>query len=332
MRLSNEQRARALGMLEAGTNQTVVAVTFGLHKSTISRLLQRYRTTRSGRPRVTTLRQDRTIQLIHLRNRFKTATATAREIPGRNRPVLSRDTVLRRLRGFGIRCRRPYVGTPLTAVNRCRRLQWANRHRKIILRQWRNTLFTDAVKVMVDFNDRRQCVFRRRGEHQVDACATEVVRFGKASTMVWGGISHYGKTNLVFINQRGLGAQGRNGRQQGLTARRYIDEILRPVVVPYLSAHPGMILPQDNARPHTARVTQQYLQQNNVHVLPWPAYSPDLNPIEHLWDYLKRKIHSQNIQNVDQLQAALVREWNAVPLNLIRRLYWVYASQMKLWL
>ena len=83
--------------------------------------------------------------------------------------------------------------------------------------------------------------------------------------------------------------------------------------------HPVMILEQDKARPHTARVTQQYLQQNDVHILPWPAYSPDLNPLEHLWDYLKRKIHSQNIQKVDQLQATLVREWNAVQLNQIRR-------------
>jgi len=46
---------------------------------------------------------------MHLRNRLKTATRTVSEIPGRNRQVVSRDTVLSRLRGFGIRCRRPFV-------------------------------------------------------------------------------------------------------------------------------------------------------------------------------------------------------------------------------
>ena len=45
---------------------------------------------------------------------------------------------------------------------------------------------------------------------------------------------------------------------------------------------PGVTLMQDNARPHVARVTQ-FLQQNNVNVMPWPAVSPDLNPIEHKW-------------------------------------------------
>jgi len=82
--------------------------------STISRLQSKFHDTytvadrpRAGRPRVTTLRQDRTIRLMHLRNRLKTATRTESEIPVRNRPVVSRDTVLRRLRGFGIRCRHP---------------------------------------------------------------------------------------------------------------------------------------------------------------------------------------------------------------------------------
>jgi len=103
-------------MLEAGVNQTVVAREFGVHRSTISRLQSKFRKTntvadrpRAGRPPVTNLRQDRTIRLIHLQNHLKTATRTASEIPGRNRPVVSRDTVLSRWRGFGIRCRRPFM-------------------------------------------------------------------------------------------------------------------------------------------------------------------------------------------------------------------------------
>ena len=88
-----------------------------------------------------------------------------------------------------------------------------------------------------------------------------------------------------------------------------MDEILRPVALPYVAAHPSMVLQQDNARPHTctAHLTQQFLQANNIPVLPWPVYSPDRNPNEHLWDYLKHKKHALNIQNVAQLQAALRR-------------------------
>jgi len=72
MKLSNEQRARAVGMLEAGVNQAVVVKEFGVHRSTISRF--KFCETnivadrpRAGRPRVTTLLQDRTLRLMHLR-------------------------------------------------------------------------------------------------------------------------------------------------------------------------------------------------------------------------------------------------------------------------
>jgi len=81
MKLSNEQRARATGMLEAGVNQAVDAREFNVHRPTISRLQSKFRETntvadgpRAGRPRVTTLREDRTIRLMHLQNRLKTAT------------------------------------------------------------------------------------------------------------------------------------------------------------------------------------------------------------------------------------------------------------------
>ena len=89
--------------------------------------------------------------------------------------------------------------------------------------------------------------------------------------MVWGGISWRYRTPLVVV-------------EGNLTSRRYIDEILEPVVVPFLQNHADVTLyQQDNARPNSARLTTYFLEQTNVQVLPLPALSPGLSPIEHLW-------------------------------------------------
>ncbi|CDQ59908.1 unnamed protein product [Oncorhynchus mykiss] len=78
----------------------------------------------------------------------------------------------------------------------------------------------------------------------------------------------------------------------------YRDEILRPLVRPYAGVvGPGFLLMQDNARPHVAGVCQQFLQEEGIDAMDWPACSPDLNPIEHIWDIMSRSIHQQTLHH-----------------------------------
>ncbi|KAK7113277.1 hypothetical protein V1264_012589 [Littorina saxatilis] len=78
----------------------------------------------------------------------------------------------------------------------------------------------------------------------------------------------------------------------------------------------------DNARPHRSRALVDYLQNNAVTTLPWPAMSPDLNPLEHVWDILGRRIQALQlpVQTLRELEAALHREWLQVTREQIRRL------------
>uniref|UniRef100_A0A672YIL4 Tc1-like transposase DDE domain-containing protein n=1 Tax=Sphaeramia orbicularis TaxID=375764 RepID=A0A672YIL4_9TELE len=79
---------------------------------------------------------------------------------------------------------------------------------------------------------------------------------------------------------------------------------------------------QDNACPHDARVTQDFLRDQRFNVLPWPAYSPDLSPIKHLWDQLGRCVANRTPapQNRQELVTALEEEWVNIPQDNIRRL------------
>ena len=108
-----------------------------------------------------------------------------------------------------------------------------------------------------------------------------------------------------------------------LTAVRYWDEILREIARPYAGAvDPGFLLVQDNARPHVARVCRQFLDDEGIDAIDWPSRSPDLNPIEHLWDIMYRCIRRCQVspQTVQELTDALIQVWEEIPQDTICRL------------
>ncbi|GBN34945.1 hypothetical protein AVEN_25990-1 [Araneus ventricosus] len=84
------------------------------------------------------------------------------------------------------------------------------------------------------------------------------------------------------------------------------------------------IYQQDNARCHAARRVCAWFEehQDEFTVLPWPANSPDLNPIENLWDHLDRVVRAMDPQprNLAQLATALESAWLNIPVNTFRNL------------
>ncbi|GFU85467.1 transposable element Tcb2 transposase [Trichonephila clavipes] len=89
--------------------------------------------------------------------------------------------------------------------------------------------------------------------------------------MVWGVIAYSTRSPLALICDT-------------MTGQLYVHDILQPHVLPLTQRLPGVIFQQDNARPHTARVSQDCLR--TVTTIPWPACSPELSPIEHICDHL----------------------------------------------
>ena len=126
--------------------------------------------------------------------------------------------------------------------------------------------------------------------------------------MIWGGILHGVKSPLIVV-------------PGNLTAVRYRDEILRPVAVPFVQQH-QMTSQHNNACPHVARVCQDFLANNNIVPLDWPLYSPDLSPIEHLWDELDRRVRRRRDtpNTLGQLRTALLEEWENIPMRTINAL------------
>lgn len=76
------------------------------------------------------------------------------------------------------------------------------------------------------------------------------------------------------------------------------------------------------SRCHTARITRQFMDEVGIQTMDWPALSPDLNPIEHLWDELKRKVRARNPAptSIGELKTALEEEWERLPQELVKKL------------
>jgi hypothetical protein len=98
-------------------------------------------------------------------------------------------------------------------------------------------------------------LYLRRGERFSDACVLETDRFSGGSVMKWGGRGHVERTDLKVIDGN-------------LNAARYRDEIIAPIVLPFLRRHRfSHIFQHDNARCHVARVSMDFLNDNHIHTL-----------------------------------------------------------------
>lgn len=320
-----EKAAQVVALIEAGQNQSAVARQLNISRYSVRRVYQRYRETGgygrrrgSGRARATTQRDNRFLVTTALRNRRLTAVELAQHLQEVREVEVSRWTVRRRLAEGGLTAHRPANGPKLTPAHRQARLRFAQEHVHWTVDQWRAVLFSDESRMCLHGNDGRGRVYRRPTERFSQCCITERVSYGGGSCMFWGGISLEAKTELVFIAGANRGRQAR-----GLTSQRYIEEVLQEHVVPFSGFIGGNFLfMHDNARPHTAVVVRQYLQEVGIPVMEWPARSPDLNPIEHMWDELKRRVRSRNVApvNIQELQNAIKEEWDAIPQDFIKHL------------
>ena len=168
VRLTEVQRGQAIALLMQWQRQQQVARHFGVHVSTIERLVRHLRETgrvadrpRSGRPRVMSQRQDRAIRLSHLCNRHLTATETEVNTVGSHNRRIHLKTIRNRLRQFGLQACCPNVGLPLNRAHHTCRMAWvtAQAPRRFPMRQWRRVFFTDESRFTLFRADGRRHLY-----------------------------------------------------------------------------------------------------------------------------------------------------------------------------
>ncbi|UYV81979.1 hypothetical protein LAZ67_21000289, partial [Cordylochernes scorpioides] len=305
-------RGMVIGLKRAGRSIRQIAADTHLGASTVHRLWRKwleqgnvaiYRN--AGATRETSVRVDRRILRQAVAAPQATCTAILQHVQDTLDHSISTRTISRRLVANGLHLCRPLRRLPLTPPNRRQRLEWC-RARSTWMTEWHRVVFSDESRFCLSSDSRRVRVWRRRGERSNPAAIVERPTVRQRGIMVWGAIAYDSRSPLLRI-------------QGTMTAQRYVDDVLRLVSFPYLQGVPNALYQQDNARPHTARIRQQALQ--DVQMLPWPPYSPDLSPIEHVWDIIGRRLHAlPQPRSEDELWQMVEREWRAIPQDAIRTL------------
>ncbi|GFT38050.1 transposable element Tc1 transposase [Trichonephila clavipes] len=199
---------------------------------------------------------DRTASSRQLAAQWSTATGVS----------LCASSIQRRLLQRGLRARIPLY----TQNHHHLRLQWANVHRSWRA-DWKQVVFSDESRFNLWHHDGRIGVRRYAGERHIPECIIERHSRRTPGVMVLGAIAYHGRPQLLRI-------------MGNLNSTRYLNEVLQTQAIPFLQGLPGAVFQQDNARPHVAKTVKSYLDSQQVQLLPWPAYSPDMSSIEHVWD------------------------------------------------
>lgn len=321
--ISIEKRAAICALHDEGLSEREIASRLNVSCKGVHYTIVRKRETgqlsdrkRIGRPRATTSAEDNYIITTSKRNRRLTAPEITHAVNENRDKNISVTTVKTRLLAAGLRgcvaVRKPL----LKPIHKKNRLAWARRHSNWSIKQWKKVLWTGESKFEIFGFKRRAYVRRKPNERMAEQCLVPTVKHGGGNVMVWGCFAGDRVGDLVKI--------------EGIMRKEQYLKILQENAVPSgrRIAGKNFVFQQDNDLKHSSRLCKSHLEQRKtageLQIMVWPSQSPDLSPIELLWDELDRKAKQRLPQNENMLWKYLQDAWQQITpdclMNLIERM------------
>jgi transposase len=316
--LTEKQRGGIISARNLGYSYRAIATTIGCHHKTVGRLLAQQSNPEKIPPKKKTGRpplidsegRERLKNLVTDGKRQFTAKALCTAFEEQEGKSVCVKTIRRTLHQVGLHSRIAVRKPFIKEANRVKRLAWCRERQGWRLKDWKKVFFTDE-KSFTQFQKAALTrVWREPGEEmEPDCLAPRVAR--SESCMVWAGFAWRGRGPLVL----------HSGSVTGAVHAQLLMEHAIPALKTMFPRKNG-IFQQDNAPVHTARVAQGVLAEAKVRTLTWPAYSPDLNPIENLWSVMQENLRKRTPppSSLGQLRRMVQEEWDALPENLLHNL------------
>lgn len=312
--LTDYEKGKIQGMKDCGIGVTQIALTMKRNIRTIMRLLKKARDLSPGhcpavKPKTGRPRKVNAHGLLVMKKAFQKSPRKTLKHLKLDHPQLFGDVKVRTLnlactRDLNMRARVAKKKPLLTATHKRKRLEFARKYRNWKTEQWKKVLWSDESTFRVNSESQkkvRRPVYKKGqalGNPYEEKYLQATVKH-PPGTMVWGCFSGTaGRGSLYFV------PQGKT-----INAKGYLENILKEKLLITLELHGAEYFQQDGASVHTAKIVRNWLNDQEFNVIDWPAQSPDLNPIENLWNEMKMKLEDYDTRSIPKLQDAIKKLW-----------------------
>ncbi|KAG1038407.1 hypothetical protein G6F43_012693 [Rhizopus delemar] len=310
------------------SNRTVadISAKLHIHPSTVYRYAKKLKvnisSSRLGRPPIVPDATKNYIKIQIIRGQLQTAKDVYRLLLELEFSISYRSAV-NVLKSMNFHAKLKKKKPLLTKEHMKRRLAWARKYLNWSVDQWRQVVFSDEVKINIWGSDGVKYYWVRPGDVLRPYHLDFTVKHGGGHLFMWG---------CITANGVGYGCQVYDGTMNSEVYQQILGTTYMETLGYYGLDKSQVYLQQDNDPKHKSKSTIKWLIENDVQYIDdWPAQSPDLNPIEHVWHQLKLQLstYDTHARNVDELWERVDKEWNKSDADICRRYIDTMPSRIK---